>query len=217
MNKNEIIDILNFRHACKEFDASKKITEADFEVILEGGRLAPSSMGIEPWKFLVIENQQLKDELSTVSRGGKIQIPTCSHFIIYLSRTAKELKYDSEYINHLLKDVKNFPEEFCSTFKGMMKAMQEVRFSEDREMEAYASEQVHLAMGNMMNVAAMLGIDSCAIGGIDYRAVEKILVDRGLLDTDKFKLTICAAFGYRVNKASEKSRQSMEEIVTWVK
>ncbi|MEN2258784.1 nitroreductase family protein [Paraclostridium benzoelyticum] len=76
MNKKEILDVLNFRHACKEFDSNKKITQGEFEVILEAGRLSPSSMGIEPWKFLVIENQELKNELGEVCWGGKHK---CQH------------------------------------------------------------------------------------------------------------------------------------------
>lgn len=217
MNKKEIIDVLNFRHSCKEFDINKKISDDDFEVILEAGRLSPSSMGIEPWKFLVIENQELKNELGAVCWGGKVQMPTSSHLVVYLSRAAKELRFDSNYINHLLKEVKHLPEDVVSTYKGIMKSIEEVRFKEDSDLEAYASEQVHIALANMMNVAAMQGIDSCPIGGIDRKAVEKILVDRGLLDTDKFNITLCGAFGYRVNNPGEKLRQGMDEIVTWVK
>ena len=97
MNRNEVINILNFRHACKEFDSTKKISSEDLEVILEGGRLAPSSVGIEPWHFVVIENQELKAELAKVCFGGKNQIPTCSHFVIYLTRTPNEIKANSAY------------------------------------------------------------------------------------------------------------------------
>lgn len=217
MNRNEIMDVLNFRHSCKVFDDKKKVSDADFEVILEAGRLSPSSMGIEPWKFLVIENQELKNELGAVCWGGKAQMPTCSHLVLYLSRSAKELRFDSNYIDYLVKDVKHLPEDVASTYKGIMKSIEEVRFKEDNEFEAYASEQVYITLANMMNVAAILGIDSCPIGGIDRKAVEKILVDRGLLDTEKFNIAVSAAFGYRVNNPGEKLRQGMDEIVTWVK
>lgn len=217
MNKNEIMDVLNFRHSCKEFHGNKKISETDFEVILEAGRLSPSSMGIEPWKFIVVENQELKNELGAVCWGGKVQIPTCSHLVIYLCRAAKELKSDSDYIDYLLKDVKNLPEDAAAKFKGMMKSLEEVRFESDKDIEIYSANQVYIALGNMLNVAAILGIDSCAIGGIDHKTVEKILVDRGLLNTDKFNVMLFAAFGYRVNEPSKKQRQGMDEVVTWVK
>ncbi|TGY44103.1 NAD(P)H-dependent oxidoreductase [Clostridium sartagoforme] len=217
MNRNEVMNVLNFRHACKEFDKEKKIATEDVEVILEAGRLSPSSLGIEPWKFLVIENEELKDELGAVCWGGKTQMPTCSHLIVVLSRKAKELRYDSSYTNHILKDVKKLPEEAALKFKSLMKTLEEERYKDDKDIEAYASNQVYIAVGNMMTAAAMLGIDSCAIGGIDKATVEKMLIDKGVLDTEKFNISLCLAFGYRVKEAGEKLRQEMSEIVTWMK
>lgn len=217
MNRNEVMNVLNFRHACKEFDKENKISKEDVEVILEAGRLSPSSLGIEPWKFIVIENQELKDELGAVCWGGKTQMPTCSHLIVVLSRRAKELRYDSSYINYILKDVKKLPEESALKFKSLMKTLEEERYKDDNDIEAYASNQVYIAVGNMMTAAAMLRIDSCAIGGIDKNSVEKMLIDRGILDTEKFNISLCLAFGYRVKEAGEKLRQEMSEVITWVK
>lgn len=217
MNRNDIIEVLNFRHSCKEFDVNKKISEDDFKVILEGGRLAPSSMGIEPWNFLVIENQELKEALGEVCWGGKIQMPSCSHLVIYLSRVGKDLRHDSQYIDYLIRDIKKLPEDYSNNIKGIMKSIEEVRFAEDKDIDVYASQQTYLALANMMNVSAMLSIDSCPIGGMNIEAVENILVERGLLDVDKFNITICGAFGYRVNEPGEKLRQPMDKIVTWVK
>ena len=59
----DILKAFNFRHATKSYDASKKVSDADFHTILEAGRLSPSSFGFEPWKFLVIERQDIKDKL----------------------------------------------------------------------------------------------------------------------------------------------------------
>ena len=215
MNRNEVLDILNFRHACKEFDSTKKIISEDLEVILEGGRLAPSSVGIEPWHFVVVKNQELKDELAKVCFGGTKQIPTCSDFIIFLTRTPKEIKSDSPYIEHLLKDVQHLPEDASSNMKKFLKSAENM--IGDDNMQSYANEQTYIALSSMMLSAAMLNIDSCAIGGMDKKAVEKILVDRNLMDTDKFQVTLGCAFGYRVNKAKPKLRQSMNEVVTMVK
>ena len=216
MNRNEVINILNFRHACKEFDSTKKISSEDLEVILEGGRLAPSSVGIEPWHFVVIENQELKAELAKVCFGGKNQIPTCSHFVIYLTRTPNEIKSNSAYIEHLLKDIQHLPENTLTKMKDFIKITEDI-IGDDRSMQAYANEQTYLALSSMMLSAAMLNIDSCAIGGMDKKAVEKILVDRNLMDTDKFQVTLGCAFGYRVHEAKPKLRQSMNEVVTMVK
>lgn len=218
MNHQEILEALNFRHACKEFDSPKKISDSDFDLILKAGQLSPSSMGIEPWKFLVIENQALREELASVSWGGKKQIPSCSHLIILLSRTANDLKYDSDYMDYLLREVKGMPPEAVNGFKGVIKSVQETRFNHnDAALLNYSCLQTYLAAANMMTIAALAKIDSCAIGGFDQKAVEEILIKHNLLTKEHFHLTLMLAFGYRTHEVGPKKRQPIEDIVHWVK
>lgn len=218
MTHEQILEILNFRHACKEFDSSKKISDSDFEIILKGGQLSPSSMGIEPWKFLVIQNESLREELATVSWGGKKQIPSCSHLVILLSRMPKELKHDSSYIHHLLTEVKQMPQEAVENFKGVVKMIEDTRFqNNEKALLNYSCLQTYIAAANMMTVSAMQQIDSCAMGGYDQKAVEEILIKHNLLDKDEFYLTLMVAFGYRINEPTPKTRQSLNDLVVWVK
>ena len=58
--ENNFTKAMNFRHACKVFDDTKKISDEDMKFILEAGRKSPSSFGMEGWKFLVITNDELK-------------------------------------------------------------------------------------------------------------------------------------------------------------
>ena len=218
MTHEQILEILNFRHACKEFDSSKKISDSDFEIILKGGQLSPSSMGIEPWKFLVIQNESLREELATVSWGGKKQIPSCSHLVILLSRMPKELKHDSSYIHHLLTEVKQMPQEAVENFKGVVKMIEDTRFqNNEKALLNYSCLQTYIAAANMMTVSAMQQIDSCAMGGYDQKAVEEILIKHNLLNKDEFYLTLKIAFGYRINEPTPKTRQSLNDLVVWVK
>ena len=218
MTHEQILEILNFRHACKEFDSSKKISDSDFEIILKGGQLSPSSMGIEPWKFLVIQNESLREELATVSWGGKKQIPSCSQLVILLSRMPKELKHDSSYIHHLLTEVKQMPQEAVENFKGVVKMIEDTRFqNNEKALLNYSCLQTYIAAANMMTVSAMQQIDSCAMGGYDQKAVEEILIKHNLLNKDEFYLTLMIAFGYRINEPTPKTRQSLNDLVVWVK
>ena len=218
MTHEQILEILNFRHACKEFDSSKKISDSDFEIILKGGQLSPSSMGIEPWKFLVIQNESLREELATVSWGGNKQIPSCSHLVILLSRMPKELKHDSSYIHHLLTEVKQMPQEAVENFKGVVKMIEDTRFqNNEKALLNYSCLQTYIAAANMMTVSAMQQIDSCAMGGYDQKAVEEILIKHNLLNKDEFYLTLMIAFGYRINEPTPKTRQSLNDLVVWVK
>lgn len=217
---NEIMESLEFRHACKEFDSTKQISDEEFKIILEAGRLAPSSMGLEPWKFVVIDNQEYKDKLGAVSWGGRRQIPTCSKFVVILTRNANSLKYDSKYIDHLLKDVKKVPEDIEIMMKNTLKELEIARFDIDNRsdlMNMYSNTQSHMALMNMMQIAAELKIDSCAIGGFDQKTLEEILLKEGMLDKDEFIIGTTVAFGYRLNEPREKTRQSFEDVVSVIK
>jgi nitroreductase len=88
LTKEQILEAYRYRHACKEFDPNRLIDDADFEFILETGRLSPSSFGFEPWKFLVVQNMQLREKLRVVSWGAQKQLPTASHYLVVLVRSA---------------------------------------------------------------------------------------------------------------------------------
>ena len=218
--KDEILEAYNFRFACKEFDSSKKISDEDFNFILEVARLSPSSIGLEPWRFLVIQNKALRDKLLPYCTGAKTQLPTASHFVIILARSAKDLKYDSEYIDHILKDIKQFPESTVNGFKEFLKNFQNELFdggNDEKGIFNWASRQTYIAMGNMMTVAAELKIDSCAIEGFNKEKVEEVLVNEGILDKEHFGISVMIAFGYRKEEnLYKKSRQELKEIVQFV-
>lgn len=216
MNINEVLNVLNFRHACKEFDPNRKINTDDLETIIEGGRLAASSVGIEPWHFIVVENTEFKNELSTTYFSNPKHIANCSAFVILLTRNANEIKSDSKYIDYILKDIKELSGDAYNMHKEFIKSVIG-RFKNDTEIQAYANEQTYIALSSMMLSAAMLGIDSCAIGGINKEAVTKLLVEKGLLDTTKFQVTLGCALGYRVNEITPKKRQPLNKVATFIK
>lgn len=218
MNNTEILNALNNRYACKEFDKNKKINDDDLKLVLESGRLSPSSIGIEPWKFLVVANEDLKNELATVALGGKKQIPSCSHLVILLNRTSNDLKANSEYLTKLFNEDKHLPKEVADIMLKMIKDVNDNRFKNDeKEINHYSREQAYIALGTMLTTSALLGIDSCTIGGYDNEAVTKILSERNLLDTNHFNISCMLALGYRNENPTPKTRRSFEEVVEFVK
>ena len=95
---NELINVYKHRFACKSFDKTKKIPEDTFETILETARLSPSSFGLEAWKFLVVQNEELRNNIREISWGAQSHLPSASHFVIALSRTSKHLNPMGDYI-----------------------------------------------------------------------------------------------------------------------
>lgn len=83
LNKNEILSAYQFRHATKEFDSHKKISESDFQFILETGRLSPSSFGFEPWRFVVVQSPEVREKLRPYLIGRTKAIGNRKPFCAY--------------------------------------------------------------------------------------------------------------------------------------
>lgn len=216
--ENKFLDSMMFRHACKEFDASKKISQEDFNSILEAGRLSPSSFGYEPWKFVVIQNEQLREKLKEFSWGAQGQLPTASHFMIILARKKKSMIHGSEYIEHMMNDIKQLPEEVVELYRQFYKQFQQSDFKlleNDRNLFDWACKQTYLSLANMMTGAAYMGIDSCPIEGFDFDKTEQFVKNELNIDTEEFAPSVMVAFGYRKSEPREKSRQNIEDITTW--
>jgi nitroreductase len=217
--KQETLDAFEFRHATKEFDPNKKISEEDFRYILEAGRLSPSSVGYEPWKFVIVQNESLRRKLREVSWGAQGQLPTASHFMLILARTIKDTKYDSEYVRDQMLNVKQIPEDIFEQMLVRYKSFQEHDLNlleNERTMLDWAGKQTYIALANMMTAAALIGIDSCPIEGFDYDKVQKILSEEGLLEDGHLAISVMAAFGYRAREPRPKTRKQLENIVQWV-
>lgn len=218
--KQEILEAFQFRHATKEFDPEKKISDEDFAFILETGRLSPSSFGFEPWRFVVIQNQELREQLKPVSWGAQKQLPTASHYVVMLARTAEDMMYDSAYIEYMMKEVNNLPKEAYEAISGFYKTFIESDFKllgNNRAMFDWAAKQVYIALGNMMTAAAQIGIDSCPIEGFDQAKVQAILEKEGVLEGGNFEVAVMVGFGYRVNEPRPKVRQDLNDVVKWIK
>ncbi len=218
IENDKIIEAFHFRHACKVFNAEKKISDNDFMTILETGRLSPSSFGFEPWKFLVVQNSELREKLKPVTWGAQGTLPTASHFVVILARKQKSMRYDSDYITHMMYDVHKIPKEQAEMRRGFYKKFQEEDFNlleSERATFDWAGKQTYIALGNMMTAAAMLGIDSCSIEGFKADEVEKLMAKEFGVDTEEFGVAVMVAFGYRVNEQPEKTRQRMEDIMQW--
>ncbi|MCZ8523280.1 NAD(P)H-dependent oxidoreductase [Paenibacillus caseinilyticus] len=217
--KEEILKAYQFRHACKEFDASRKIADEDFEFILETGRLSPSSFGFEPWRFVVVQNPELRGKLLPVSWGAQGQLPTASHFVLLLTRTKEDLLANSAYLQNLMENVHQMPDDVVAMLTGFYKNFQENTcklLDDERYLLDWAGKQTYIALGNMMTAAAQIGIDSCPIEGFDPEAVSQILAEEGILEDGRFALSVMAAFGYRKNEPRPKTRQSQDSVVKWV-
>lgn len=208
----EILAAHERRYATKSFDPAKKISSEDFSVIMESARLSPSSFGYEPWKFLVIENEQIKEDLKDFAWGAVNSLNGASHFIIALAR--KNVTIDSPHVKHMVEDVMHAPFTLDSPqsvfFKNFQERDFELKTSED--LFQWAAKQSYIAMANMMTTAAYLEIDSCPIEGFNRAKVDSYLAEKGIIDPAEFGVAYMLGLGYRNENSHPKMRQSLAEV-----
>lgn len=217
LNNDKIAELFTFRHACKEFDKNKSVSEADFRTILEAGRLSPSSFGFEPWNFLVLDDKNVRQKLYSVAWGGQDALKNASKFVVILARTNADLHPNSEYLTHIMKDIKGFDENAQKARRDYFAEFQKTHFviyNDEQKVFDWACKQCYIALGNMLMSAALLGVDSLPIEGFNRQSATEILKNEGLIDTKHFGIAVMAAFGYKKNPPKHpQSRQSFDEVV----
>jgi nitroreductase len=204
------MEAMDFRHACKIFDETKKVSDEDINYILEAGRKSPSSFGMEPWKFLVITNQELKEKLKPVC-WNQPQITTCSHLVVILA-AIDAVKPESGVVERKFKR-REMPQEKVDFYINLYASHLANTLSSDENIYSWTAKQTGIAMGNMMTAAAIKGVDSCAIEGFEKEKVEEILG----LDLTKYRLSVIIPFGYRINEQSSQLREPLENVVEFIK
>ena len=210
--KQQVLDAFHFRCATRYYDPERKISKEDFDYILELGRLSPSSVGSEPWQFLVVQNPELRQALKPVSWGMATQLDDASHVVVILAN--KHMRYDSEDFRANLAR-RGLTEEQMQANMATYQRFQTEHINvleNDRTLFDWASKQTYIALANMMTGAALIGIDSCPIEGFNYAEVNRILAQTGAYDAEKFAVT----FGYRAKDIRPKSRKPLNEIVHWI-
>lgn len=212
MNRKDVIELQHRRFATKKFDPTRRISDDDWAALVEVGRLAPSSLGFEPWKMLLLNNEKMKQDLKSMAWGAVSMLDGASHFVIYLAR--KGVNYETPYIKKLMQEVRHRSYDPESAYAHRIKSFQESDFdlNDERSLFDWASKQTYIQMANMMNAAALMGMDSCPIEGFDKAKVETYLEEKGVLDTSEFGVSVMCAFGYRNEDIKPKIRWNTESI-----
>lgn len=215
--RNIILEAHKNRFATKKFDPTQSINEKDWNIILESARLSPSSFGYEPWKFLVIDNNEIREDLKPIAWGAVNSLEGANKFIIALAR--KNVVYNSNHVKHIVEDVLGLSYSESSPQSQFFKKFQEKDFklTDDKSLYNWAIKQTYIPFANMMTTASFLGIDSCPIEGFNIDEVESYLSKKGLINLEEFGVAYMAGFGYRTTDIPTKKRQSVEEVIEIIK
>lgn len=185
---NSLIEDLNWRYACKEFDSTKKLSEEQVEILMESLRLTASSYGMQPWSFIRVTNSELREKLVEHSWNQK-QVVDASDLIILCAKTDINEQLVDDYISDIVQ-TRGIEKESLAGFKKMM--MYTVGWSEERKA-AWADKQIYIAMGTLLSTCAHLKIDSCPMEGFVPAKYDEVL---GLKEMGLRSVLVCPV-GYR--------------------
>jgi nitroreductase len=191
----QLIAALNWRYATKVFDAAKKIPAGTWRTIEQSLVLTPTSYGLQPYKFLVVQDPAKRAELLPHSWGQK-QVVDCSHFVVFTARTEMK-KMDVDKLVARISSVRGVPAESMAPYWNMMVG-DVVNGPRGKKAHEWAARQAYIALGNLMTCAAVLGVDACPMEGLVPAEYDRILK----LEGNGFATVVACALGYRA--ASDK-------------
>jgi len=208
----EILKGLQWRYAVKVFDPTKKITQEQLMMVLESGRLAPSSLGTEPWKFLVVENPEIRAKLRQAAYGQP-KVTDAPYLIVITRRTDARENISRELIERTAA-THGVQHSDLDALKQMVDGG--ISRQTEAEVDAWVRAQTYIPLGMMIETAALLGIDAGPMEGFNPAEVDKIL---GLKEKN-LASTSMLALGHRGEDPYAKKpkvRRKFEDVVEFIK
>ena len=195
------LEALGRRYSVKKFNPEMIIPQETLLNILEAGKLAASSQGLQPYKIFVVESKEMKEKLIPAFYNPS-QISTCSHLIVLISKKDMEETYLDGYFNHI-SEVREHPVEDLSLFKKSI--TNHFSRQEHDDILNWAEKQAYIVLANLMYAAAIENVDTCPMEGFRQELIEEILD----INPEKEKVTVTLALGYR---SEEDQFQHMKKV-----
>lgn len=203
-----LINNLEWRYATKKFDTTKKISTENLELIKKAIQLSASSYGLQLYKVLIVESNELREKLKSASYG-QTQITEASHLVIFCNYSVVTEEHIDEYFA-----LKSQTEQVdISNFKGYSDFIKtDIRNKSEIEKQKWTSNQTYLALGNLLNACAELKIDACPMEGFEREKYNNILN----LEKQGLNTSVIATIGYRsaddASQHTKKVRKSSKTL-----
>jgi len=208
-----VIDRLSWRYATKKFDITKKIPDKIWDALEQSLVLAPSSFGLQPWKFFVVQNTELRTKLRA-SSWNQSQVTDASHLVV-LARKLIIASADVERLANRIAKVREIPVAAINDYKNMMLGYVNNPPS-GFDVGSWNAKQVYIAAGFFMSAAAMMGIDVCPMEGFSAADYDKALN----LTEQGYTTSLVLAAGYRaeddVSGTAKKVRYEKNEVLAYI-
>jgi len=206
---NHLLEALNWRYATKRMNG-KKVPQQKLDSILEATSLAPSSMGLQPYTILLVENEEVRKKLQPAA-FNQPQIVEASHLIVFAAWKDVTETHVDDYINHIAA-VRGVSTESLEGFRKSLMGIVNGRSTEAKS--EWAARQAYIAFGTAIAAAAVEQVDATPMEGFNPAAVDEIL---GLSEKGLTSVTILA-LGYRDEEkdflsGAKKVRRSKDKLI----
>jgi nitroreductase len=187
--QNSLLDALNWRYATKRYDASRKIPQATFELLMESIRLTPSSYGMQPIKILNIENQELREKIKPIAWNQQ-QVVDASHLLVFCYQTNPGEQEVKEHVERMAT-TRQKPVESLEGFQNHV--IQALEGMGEEKRAIWTSKQTYIALGQLLLSCALEKIDATPMEGFDAQALNELLE----LPKQGFQASLLCPMGYR--------------------
>jgi nitroreductase len=188
VSPRELLSALNWRYAVKKYDTSRAIDAATWDALEEALTLTPSGIGLQPWKFFVVDDPDVRARLREASYGQP-QITEAAKLVVFASRVG----YSEADVDRFIARVAEVRKVPLEALAGLRNAALSVVARPQSDRDIWASRQAYIALGNFITAAATLGVDASPMEGLEPARYDEIL---GLQDKGYRTLAVAAA-GYR--------------------
>lgn len=204
-----IIDNLKWRYATKKFDTSRILSDKQLSVLKEAFNLTALSYGLQTLKLVVVEDKLIREKLVAFSYGQR-QVADASHLLILCIQNEIDNKDVDQHFD-TIKAIRNTPDNILEPFKSQMKSTIDNMPAEKKV--GWATKQAYIALGNLMTVCAVEGIDSCPMEGFIPAELDKALK----LEAHGLNSVLLLPVGFRANDDMfadfKKVRKSLSETI----
>jgi nitroreductase len=205
-----LVKQLRWRYAVKKFDPTRKISDAQWFALEESLVLTPSSFGLQPWQFIVVTDPAVKEQLVPLSYGQR-QVADASHTLIFAQKHKLGEPEITRHV-HRTAEVRGLEHSTLDKYKKSMVGVLASPKGQET-VDDWAARQVYIALGSFITAAAVLGIDTCPMEGLQPKKYDDLL---GLTGTGYGTILACPA-GYRAHDdryaATPKVRFKHEDVI----
>ncbi|OKY25024.1 nitroreductase family protein [Thalassotalea sp. PP2-459] len=183
-----ILSALNWRYAVRNF-TDEKLNKKIIQELIEATRLSPSAYGLQPYRLVIVESRDVRNDLVSHSMGQE-KVRDCSHLFVLATKS----KIDTEFIVNHFKMAERQRNLTASSLSGYTDVVKGIMLSlSETQIQHWAENQVYFALRNLLTAAALNEVDACPMAGFDKQGFDDVLN----LEQYHLKSTVICALGKR--------------------